>query len=222
MIKMYLELDMKSPGVFGFRPLMDLSRTCYCKNARFLRKSCPALSMDSEFMDKLDTCSACKLPPNMKTGICKLIEQHCFNSGLSINMDITSVANLPENLKMTFSQLLQHVYSIDSRTQDLVLNLLKVISDNCPRDDDEDINTNGVNASADNYNSRSEDIMAQKDCSNCEVPPVLEDAAMPAVGGSISEDQCHTHLPTTQLPECSKKAFVPNLKSSSIKISSQV
>jgi len=31
MIKSYAEFDLKSPGCYGYHPLLDVSRTCYPK-----------------------------------------------------------------------------------------------------------------------------------------------------------------------------------------------
>ena len=31
MIKSYAEFDLKSPGCYGYHPLLDVSRTCYSK-----------------------------------------------------------------------------------------------------------------------------------------------------------------------------------------------
>jgi hypothetical protein len=98
----------------------------------FLHTSASSASMNSEFKNKLDEYSQCKLPEKLKTGICKAIEEHCFNSSLSVNMDITSLASLSSDLKQTFSTLLEHVYSVDSRSMMLVLKVIGLIAENGP------------------------------------------------------------------------------------------
>ncbi|KAL6646917.1 hypothetical protein ACP70R_015611 [Stipagrostis hirtigluma subsp. patula] len=128
MIKQYSELDKIAPGVYGLRPVLDISKTCY-KTILFDNKISVSLKHNAKFLEDLESYSGCALPDELKFGICDLIDKHCFNSGLSINMDITAIASLPNEMKLTFSSLLQHVYSVDTRTQNLVLNILKLVAD---------------------------------------------------------------------------------------------
>jgi hypothetical protein len=132
MLRDFSDLDLVSTGVYGFRPLLEISATCYSKQSIFLHTSASSASMNSEFKNKLDEYSQCKLPEKLKTGICKAIEEHCFNSSLSVNMDITSLASLSSDLKQTFSTLLEHVYSVDSRSMMLVLKVIGLIAENGP------------------------------------------------------------------------------------------
>jgi len=87
--------------------------------------------------------------------ICKLIQNHCFNSGLSINLDVHSVNALPDNLKSCFCKLLTHAYSIDSRSQQLVLDLMKLVADSVATDDDnnDEYSSQDVNATSQHQNS---------------------------------------------------------------------
>jgi len=98
--------------------------------------------------------------------ICKLIQNHCFNSGLSINLDVHSVNALPDNLKSCFCKLLTHAYSIDSRSQQLVLDLMKLVADSVATDDDnnDEYSSQDVNAASQHQNSPND--VTVKDAGN--------------------------------------------------------
>ncbi|KAL6623339.1 hypothetical protein ACP70R_033218 [Stipagrostis hirtigluma subsp. patula] len=137
MITNYSMLDQVSAGVFGFRPIMDISRTCYSKQSVFLHMNPAGLASNTEYLQALDTCSGCELPRELKIAICDLLEEHSLKSTLTFNLEITSLASLSDDLKKTFSTLLEHAYSVDSRTQAMVLKLLRVISEAASARDDE-------------------------------------------------------------------------------------
>jgi len=99
--------------------------------------------MDPGFTQKLDEVSGCKLPDSLKNNISKLIQTYCFNCGVSVNLDVNHVGAMPDVLKSAFCKLLNHAYSIDSRTEKLVLDLLKLI---CHAFDDEDSGHNSPQA----------------------------------------------------------------------------
>ncbi|CAL5013372.1 unnamed protein product [Urochloa decumbens] len=136
MIQNFAELDAKSFGCYGFHPLLDTSRTCYSKDLKHLYNP-QSLVLNSEFHEKLERYSGCKLPEELKTNICKLLKKYCLNGGLSINMDVSVVSSLPDDMKINFCKLLQHAYSIDTRAQQLVLDLLDLVSKAVVADDDE-------------------------------------------------------------------------------------
>ncbi|KAL6630538.1 hypothetical protein ACP70R_028611 [Stipagrostis hirtigluma subsp. patula] len=140
MIKLYSELDQVAPGVYGFRPVMDISTTCYSKQHVYLYKKPPSLAQNADFIEQLAIHCGGKLPTKLSNGICQLIEEHSMKSALTMTMDITSLASLSDDLKKSFSTLLQHAYSVDSRTQNLVLNILKLLSDNCDDDAEDEEN----------------------------------------------------------------------------------
>ncbi|RCV09931.1 hypothetical protein SETIT_2G070000v2 [Setaria italica] len=83
MIQTYSNFDLKSPGVYGFRPILDFSETCYVKSIHLLNSK-SSISDDSEFLEKINSVSGCKLPTDLKTSICKAIEKHTFNLGLQL------------------------------------------------------------------------------------------------------------------------------------------
>lgn len=87
---------------------------------------------DVEFYEKLEVVSGCRLPLALKVKISKLIDKHCFNSGLSINMDVTSLGNVSKEFQDMFAQLMKHVCSIDMSTKELVLDLMKAIAETDP------------------------------------------------------------------------------------------
>ncbi|KAL6885857.1 hypothetical protein ACP4OV_010118 [Aristida adscensionis] len=94
MITEYSELDMVCPGTYGYRPVMDISRTCYSKAMCFpVFKSC-SMSKNQEFIAALDSNSGCNLPDRLKLLICTLLEEHSMKSALKFNMEITSLASL--------------------------------------------------------------------------------------------------------------------------------
>ncbi|CAL4888192.1 unnamed protein product [Urochloa decumbens] len=127
MIQNFSELDAKSYGCYGFHPLLDTSRTCYSKDLKHLYNP-QSFVLESKFHEKLEQYSGCELPEELKTNICKLLKNYCLNGGLSINMDVSVVSSLPDEMKITFCKLLQHAYSIDTRAQQLVLDLLDLVS----------------------------------------------------------------------------------------------
>ncbi|KAL6661086.1 hypothetical protein ACP70R_000470 [Stipagrostis hirtigluma subsp. patula] len=140
MIKEYSDLDEISPGLFGFRPVMDISRTCYSKQAVFLHKHPSYTSLDKDFLDKLDEHSKCVLPNDLKVSICNLLEEHSLRSALNFNIQITSLSSLSDELKKSFATLMEHAYSVDSRAQKLVLNLLKLLTEYEPEKSEEQVN----------------------------------------------------------------------------------
>ncbi|RLN21958.1 hypothetical protein C2845_PM07G26960 [Panicum miliaceum] len=140
MIKNYAKFDLKSPGCYGYHPLLDVSLTCHSKELRFLYNP-QLLILDPEFNDKLEEYSGCKLPESLKTNISKLIQRYCFNCGVCVNLDANSISSMPDVMKSTLSKLLNHAYSIDSRAQKFVLDLVKLISHAF---DDEDVPQNSV------------------------------------------------------------------------------
>lgn len=80
----------------------------------------------------MDSVSGCKLPLSLKVKISKLIDKYCFNNGLSINMDVTSLGNVSNEFQDMFARLMKHVCNVDSRTKDLVLDLMKAIAETAP------------------------------------------------------------------------------------------
>ncbi|CAL4975410.1 unnamed protein product [Urochloa decumbens] len=135
MIRTYSNYDLKSPGQFGFRPIMDIGDTCYCKNIDVIRTNAPPIQFDAAFMEELDSVSRCNIPFELKQSICQAIERHCFSSALIVNLDLASISHLPENIFKTFTKLLQHASSVDQRSKKLVLDVLKLITE-YPHDSD--------------------------------------------------------------------------------------
>jgi hypothetical protein len=79
-------------------------------------------------MDKLNSVSNCKLSDVLKTSICKIIKNHYLNCGLTLNLDVTAISSLSENLISTFSKLLNHASTVDKRSKKLVLDILDLIT----------------------------------------------------------------------------------------------
>jgi len=129
MIKTYSDLDLKSPGCYGFRPLLDYCDTCYSKNPHLFDNPTSATSADSEFLAMIDSVSRCKLPLALKNSIAKAVENHCLNCGLRLDLDVTAVSILPSNLLATFTTLLTHASNVDSRSKKLVLEVLKIFTE---------------------------------------------------------------------------------------------
>ncbi|RLN32891.1 hypothetical protein C2845_PM03G09860 [Panicum miliaceum] len=131
MIKFYSDLDMKSHSVYGYRLILDYDSTCYAKFSLY-KNIDPIVKLDADFCDKMDQASGCKLPFSLKVNILKLIDRHSFNSGLTVNMDWTSLANIAAEIKKVFAKLLNHVYDVDHRTRDLAIDLMKTIAEAGP------------------------------------------------------------------------------------------
>lgn len=101
------------------------------------KKVDPKVKLDANFCEKMDQVSGCKLPYSLKDTILKLIDKHTFNSGLSVNMDLVSMANIPSEFKNLIGKLLNHVCDVDHRTRDLVIDLMKAISKADPSEAEE-------------------------------------------------------------------------------------
>ena len=84
--------------------------------------------LDAEFCEKMERVSGCKLPLSLKLKISKLIDEHCFNCGLSFNMDVTSLGNVSKEFQDMFARMLCHVCRTDVRTKDLVLDIMEAIA----------------------------------------------------------------------------------------------
>ncbi|PUZ57678.1 hypothetical protein GQ55_5G448200 [Panicum hallii var. hallii] len=125
MMQTYADFDMKSLGCYGYYPLRDHLRFIY----NYL-----SLSMDPHFTQKLDEFSRCKLPDSLKENICKLIYSYCFNYGVSVNLDVNHISSMPDATKSVFCKLLKHAYAINSRTEKLILDLIKLIANACEDD----------------------------------------------------------------------------------------
>ncbi|RCV43434.1 hypothetical protein SETIT_9G294100v2 [Setaria italica] len=156
MIQTYSNFDIKSPGVYGFRPILDFSETCYAKVWNLLSLDCSyevkkilsiydyflmvckvfifsilnrLYPMILNFWKKFDFVSGCKLPTDLKTSICKAIEKHTFSLGLQVNLDVTSISSLPKHIFNSFTKLLQHASSVESRMKNIVLDVLKLVTE---------------------------------------------------------------------------------------------
>ncbi|KAL6615312.1 hypothetical protein ACP70R_037582 [Stipagrostis hirtigluma subsp. patula] len=193
MITNFSMLDQISGGVYGFRPVMDISRTCYSKQSVFLHMNPAGLASNSEFLDALDSSSNCHLPRELKIAICDILEEHSLKSTLTFNMEITSLASLSDELKKTFSTLLEHAYSVDSRTQHMVLKLLKVISDAaCAIDDEDQVKSSCPNSEHVSLSSLDKNQIPEKTVSesNTLKSPMLQQPVSPiSQKGSIENRQ---------------------------------
>ncbi|CAL5078407.1 unnamed protein product [Urochloa decumbens] len=127
-LREYADYDLKYPGCYGYHPLMDISHTCYSKDLRYLYNP-SSLTFGDEFKDRLDSFAGRPLSSTMKTKICTLIQCQCFNCGVSVNLDVSSVSVLPDDMKVIFCKLMKHAYSIDSRCQQLALDLIKILAE---------------------------------------------------------------------------------------------
>jgi hypothetical protein len=84
----------------------------------------------------MESVSGCKLPFSLKLKISKLIDEHCFNCGLSVNMDINSLGNVSKEFQDMFAKMFRHICKTDVRTKDLVLDIMKAIAETDPSVDD--------------------------------------------------------------------------------------
>ncbi|KAF8707204.1 hypothetical protein HU200_030451 [Digitaria exilis] len=91
-----------------------------------------SISLDAYFNEQLDSVAGCVLPVIVKEKICKVLHSFCFGSGLSVNLDIHSINFLPDEFKSTFALIMNHLYSVDSQAEKLVLDVIKLISQFAP------------------------------------------------------------------------------------------
>ncbi|CAO1947058.1 unnamed protein product [Urochloa humidicola] len=134
MIQHYSQMDSKSNASFGLRPKLDFSETYYANSIHLYDSNVPTVVLDDQFMDKLDLASRCKLPVDLKNSICKIVQSHTLNCGMSIQLDLTALSSLRYTVHVSVAKLLQHASSVDSRAKSLVLEILKVITE-YPHDD---------------------------------------------------------------------------------------
>ncbi|KAF8670412.1 hypothetical protein HU200_050717 [Digitaria exilis] len=91
-----------------------------------------SISLDAYFNEQLDSVAGRVLPVIVKEKICKVLHSFCFGSGLSVNLDIHSINFLPDEFKSTFALIMNHLYSVDSQAEKLVLDVIKLISQFAP------------------------------------------------------------------------------------------
>ncbi|OQU87383.1 uncharacterized protein LOC8063106 isoform X1 [Sorghum bicolor] len=127
LIKFYANLDIKSPGVYGYRPLLPFDNTCYYKCARLKTVAC-ADDLDTVFCDKMEIVSGCKLPLSLKLKISQLVDKHSFNCGGTVSLDINSLGNVSKEFQDMFAKLMRHVYLVLYLLLALMLNHLSVFN----------------------------------------------------------------------------------------------
>lgn len=106
--------------------------------------------LDVEFCNKMESVSGCQLPMSLKLEISRLIDEHCFNSGMSLSMDVTSLGNVSKEFQDMFAKMMRHICRIDARSKDLVVDIMQAISKTVPDDNDEigsDVDRNEDNVS---------------------------------------------------------------------------
>ena len=57
----------------------------------------------------MEAVSGCKLLLSLKLKISRLINEHSFNCGVSLNMDVTSLGNVSKEFQDMFAKLMRHV-----------------------------------------------------------------------------------------------------------------
>jgi len=98
----------------------------------------------------MESVSSCQLPLSLKLEISRLIDEHCFNSGMSLSMDVTSLGNVSKEFQDMFAKMVRHICRIDARSKDLVVDIMQAISKTVPDDNDEigsDVDRNEDNVS---------------------------------------------------------------------------
>ncbi|RCV20503.1 hypothetical protein SETIT_4G061000v2 [Setaria italica] len=136
MIQFYSDLDKKSLGVYGHRPLLDYDSICYAQYCLF-RSTEPDVTLDDDFCQQLEEVVGCKIPHTLKVKISELVQKHRSMYGLSINLDVTSLDNVSDDLKRMFTKVLNYASNVTTRIKDLVVQLMKAIAET-ERTDSED------------------------------------------------------------------------------------
>ncbi|CAL4908478.1 unnamed protein product [Urochloa decumbens] len=129
MIQSYSLLDSKSNASYGLRPKLDFSDTCYVNSLHLYDSSGPSVFLDDDFLDKLDVVSRCKLPADLKNSICKIVQEHSLNCGVSVELDVTALSRVPYNLQIAVAKLLQYASSVDMKSKKLVLDIMKAMTE---------------------------------------------------------------------------------------------
>jgi molybdopterin-biosynthesis enzyme MoeA-like protein len=80
-------------------------------------------------LKKLEEACGCDVPDDLKAIVLSVIEDHCKSCLSPISIDVVSLGTLPDEFKKLFNKLMQHVYSLKSKSRDLVLKVLKVFAD---------------------------------------------------------------------------------------------
>jgi hypothetical protein len=83
--------------------------------------------MDYAFCEQLEEVAGCKLPDSLKVKISELVSKHYCVFGLSVNLDLSSVATLPADMKMLIARMTNYATNLHDRTKDLVVQLMKAI-----------------------------------------------------------------------------------------------
>ncbi|CAD6206461.1 unnamed protein product [Miscanthus lutarioriparius] len=69
MIRDFSDLDIKSPSVYGMRPLLDFEKTCYHKALTSQQESISEASDVAEFLSKLEASCGCDVPSSLKASL---------------------------------------------------------------------------------------------------------------------------------------------------------
>nr|TKW20037.1 hypothetical protein SEVIR_4G059200v2 [Setaria viridis] len=128
MIQFYSDLDKKPLGVYGHRPLLDYDSICYAQYCLF-RSTEPDVTLDDDFCQQLEEVAGCKIPHTLKVKISELVQKHRSMYGLSINLDVTSLDNVSDDLKRMFTKVLNYASNVTTRIKDLVVQLMKAIAE---------------------------------------------------------------------------------------------
>ncbi|CAD6259309.1 unnamed protein product [Miscanthus lutarioriparius] len=102
LIRHFSDPDLKSPSVYGMRPLLDFQKTCYFKAVTAQLGAEP--SDDLPLLSKLEEVCGCDVPDILKASVVSLIEDHCKSC----------VSPIPDDLL---------------KSRDLVLKVLKLFVD---------------------------------------------------------------------------------------------
>jgi hypothetical protein len=98
--------------------------------------------VDEDFLQQLDEVAGCELPQALKFQISELVEKHCQMSGLSINLDVSSLGSLSDDLKKLFVKMMNYATNMNSNTKKLVIDLVKAISETPRSDPSSPVDTN--------------------------------------------------------------------------------
>lgn len=86
-------------------------------------------SDDARFLSKLEEACGCDVPDDLKAIVLSVIEDHCKSCLSPIPIDLVALGALPNDFNNLFNKLMRHVYSLKSKSRDLVVKVLKVFAD---------------------------------------------------------------------------------------------
>ncbi|TVU05563.1 hypothetical protein EJB05_48729, partial [Eragrostis curvula] len=159
-----------------------------------------SLYLNNEYKHQLDVNSGCHLPDVLKLKICKLLDDNSISSSLSLRMDVSSLSTLSDEMRACFSTLLEHAYSVDLRTQNVVLKLLKLLCDAVPNDFVDNTQTDVRAAqSVSNDDNPPSRLVSDENIEDTRIPDLPSHRSTPGSGHLMCNNTAQTRTDASNL-----------------------